>query len=245
MLSHALRRMSRRADRRRRSRAASQCSLALAILLWSVAGSRRAAAGRPAAGARRRSQGDLGLRPLLRRLHGEPVPHRPLAASSIGAGIVAGGPYGCAEAATPLACALVRRCLPPSTGRAVGCMLGSHARLAACPTTGTLEAQRPRARAVAAASIRWRACRAPASTSSPARTIDVVEPAVVDAAAGALREPRRAARPTSSSSGTTRPATPSSPRTRASPAARRTRPYITDCDYDQAGDILRAHLRRR
>ena len=35
--------------------------------------------GRPAAGARRRSQGHLGLRPLFRRLHGKPVPDRPFA----------------------------------------------------------------------------------------------------------------------------------------------------------------------
>ena len=97
----------------------------------------------------------------------------------MGAGIVAGGPYGCAEG--QLATAL-NRCMQTHSGAA-----RSGASAAACRGV----------RATRARSIRSRALRAIASTSSRAPTTLPSTPAVVDATVAFYPAPRRHRRPTS------------------------------------------------
>ena len=164
-----------------------------------------------------RPRPDVGLRPVVRRLHGGPVPCRVLR-HLVGAGIIAGGPYGCAEG--QLATAL-NRCMQTHIG----------------PPDAVHLLQRAEELARQGAIDPIAGLRGIASTSSPAAKMRTVTPAVVDQRSSSTA--RRACPRRTSNMSTMSPAGHAFiTGAMARPAPATASPYINDCDYDQAGALL-------
>ena len=153
----------------------------------------------------------------------------------VGAGIIAGGPYGCAEST-------FADTMPgPGTlfinvSKAInGCMLNALQSWG-IPDPQQLAGARG-ASPSTAASTPSPVSRPTASTCSPARR---TAPSCRRSSPPRPSTRRSACRPRTSSTSRTSPrATPSSPRRAGSPAPKSGKPYVVDCDYDQAGALLR------
>jgi hypothetical protein len=222
--------MSGKGPPTRQSWAAVGMVAALSLVCWSSAG--RAQAPLPALGAKLDATSVSGLSAgafMASQFH---IAHSSIV---IGAGIVAGGPYGCAEAATPwfarwygLAAVVYW-----ASGR---CMLGSRLGLG-IPTTGTLQAQirgLEQARRIDPLPGIARA-RVYLFTST---ADEVVKSPVVDAAQAlyaSLGVTRANLEPIRHEKAQHAFVT----KEKGAVCGKLDDTFITDCDYDQAGAILR------
>jgi poly(3-hydroxybutyrate) depolymerase len=232
MVPHALRHRSRRATG---LHFPIVVLAALAILLWSVAGLTQGvsqAVPLPALGADLKATSVSGLSSgafMASQFH---IAHSSIV---IGVGIVAGGPYGCAEAATPWFARWygLSAVLYWATGR---CMQGSRLGLG-IPANGTLEAQ------VHALARSGRIDPLPgiarASVYVFTSTADtIVKSPVVDAAEAlyaSLGVPRSSFKPVRRTDALHAFVTEE----KGAVCGKLDDTFITDCDYDQAGGILR------